>query len=119
MATNCIESNFYIESIEPLVANIFYDLVQVDFICTLYQVEKDTRSNVCFFECISGAVASESPDCLLLSGTVVGENPDYVCWVRFYVFFQIPGSVRVHNMNGKCILKTQREREGERERKIF
>ncbi len=23
----------------------------------------------------------ESPDCLLLSGTVVGENPDHVCWV--------------------------------------
>ena len=22
----------------------------------------------------------ESPDCLLLFGTVVGENPDYVCW---------------------------------------
>ncbi len=23
----------------------------------------------------------ENPDCLLLSGTVVGENPDHVCWV--------------------------------------
>ena len=26
-------------------------------------------------------VIGESPDCPLLSGTVVGENPDYVCWV--------------------------------------
>ena len=24
----------------------------------------------------------ESPDCLLLSGTVVGENPDHVFWVQ-------------------------------------
>ena len=24
----------------------------------------------------------ENPDCLLLSGTVVGENPDHVCWVQ-------------------------------------
>ena len=46
-----MESNLYIESIEPLVANNFYDLVELDFICTLYQVEKDTRSNICFFEC--------------------------------------------------------------------
>ena len=46
-----MESNFYIESIEPLVPNNFYDLVQLDFICMLYQVEKDTQSNICFFEC--------------------------------------------------------------------
>ncbi len=46
-----MKSNFYIKSIEPLVANHFYDLVQLDFFCTLYQVEKDTRCNVCFFEC--------------------------------------------------------------------
>ncbi len=26
----------------------------------------------------------ESPDCLLLSGTVVGENPDHVCWVLIF-----------------------------------
>ena len=44
-----MKSNFYIESIEPLVANNFYDLVQLDSFCTLYQVENDTRSNVCFF----------------------------------------------------------------------
>ena len=30
---------------------------------------------------ISGNVVGESSDCLLLSGTVVGENPDHVCWV--------------------------------------
>ncbi len=30
-------------------------------------------------------VVSESPDCLLLSGTVVGENPDYVCWVGLII----------------------------------
>ncbi len=29
---------------------------------------------------ISWTVVGESPDCLLLSGTVVGENLDYVCW---------------------------------------
>ncbi len=46
-----MQSYFYIESIEPLDANDFYDLFQLDFICTLYQVEKDSRSNVCFFEC--------------------------------------------------------------------
>ncbi len=28
-----------------------------------------------------GTAVSENPDCLLLSGTVVGENPDHVCWV--------------------------------------
>ena len=27
-----------------------------------------------------GTVVGESPDCLLLSGTVVSENPDHVCW---------------------------------------
>ena len=26
-------------------------------------------------------VVGENPDCLLLSGTVVGEHPDHVCWV--------------------------------------
>ncbi len=26
-------------------------------------------------------VVGENPDCLLLSGTVVSENPDHVCWV--------------------------------------
>ncbi len=30
---------------------------------------------------ISGSVVGESLDCLLLSGTVVSENPDHVCWV--------------------------------------
>ncbi len=30
---------------------------------------------------ISGTFMGESPDYLLLSGTVVGENPDHVCWV--------------------------------------
>ena len=29
---------------------------------------------------ISGTIVSESPDCLLLPGTVVGENLDPVCW---------------------------------------
>ena len=29
---------------------------------------------------ISGTVSGESPDCLLLSGTVVGENQDHVGW---------------------------------------
>ncbi len=29
---------------------------------------------------ISGTVVGESPDCLLLSETVVGENQDHVCW---------------------------------------
>ena len=29
---------------------------------------------------IFGTVVGESPDCLLLSGTVVVENPDYVWW---------------------------------------
>ncbi len=29
---------------------------------------------------ISGTVVGESPDCLLLFGTVVGENSDHVCW---------------------------------------
>ena len=28
-----------------------------------------------------GTVVGKSRDCLLLSGTVVGENPDHVCWV--------------------------------------
>ena len=27
-----------------------------------------------------GTVIGENLDCLLLSGTVVGENPDRVCW---------------------------------------
>ncbi len=38
-----MKSNFYIESIEPLVANNFCDLVQSDFFCRLYLVEKDIR----------------------------------------------------------------------------
>ena len=29
---------------------------------------------------ISGTVLGECLDCLLLSGIVVGENPDHVCW---------------------------------------
>ena len=29
---------------------------------------------------ISGTVVGKSQDCLLLSQTVVGENPDHVCW---------------------------------------
>ena len=33
---------------------------------------------------ISGTVMGESPDCLLLSGTMVGENWDYVCWMGRY-----------------------------------
>ncbi len=32
---------------------------------------------------ISGTVVGESPDCLLLFGTVVSENLDHVCWVGF------------------------------------
>ncbi len=51
LATNYTESNFYIESIESLVTNKFYDLIQLDIFHTLYQVEKDTQFNVCFFEC--------------------------------------------------------------------
>ncbi len=51
LATYCMKSNFYIESIEPLVANNFYVKVQLDNFCTLHQVEKDTWSNFCFFEC--------------------------------------------------------------------
>ncbi len=27
-----------------------------------------------------GTVVGENTDCLLLSGIVVGENPDHVCW---------------------------------------
>ena len=46
-----MKNNFYIESIESLVANNFYASVQLDFFCTLYQVENDTQSNVGFFEC--------------------------------------------------------------------
>ena len=30
---------------------------------------------------ISGSVVGESSDCLLLSETVVCENPDLVCWL--------------------------------------
>ena len=32
---------------------------------------------------ISGTVVGECPDCLLLFGTVVGENLDHVWWVGF------------------------------------
>ena len=38
---------------------------------------------------ISGNVVGESLDCLLLSETVVGENPDHVCWVRIPTVFSI------------------------------
>ncbi len=34
-------------------------------------------------------IVGESPDCLLLSGTVVGENPDYVCWALEAYFLQL------------------------------
>ncbi len=27
-----------------------------------------------------GTIVGENLDCLLLSGTVAGENPDHVCW---------------------------------------
>ncbi len=35
---------------------------------------------------ISGTVMGESPDCLLLSGTVVSENQDHVCWAIIMVY---------------------------------
>ena len=31
---------------------------------------------------ISGTVVGEGPDYLLLSGTMVGENRDHICWER-------------------------------------
>ena len=34
-----------------------------------------------------GTVVGESLDCLLLSGTVVGENPDHVCWALNYDYW--------------------------------
>ncbi len=34
---------------------------------------------------IFGTVVGESPDSLLLSWTVVGENPNHVCWVEIII----------------------------------
>ncbi len=46
----------------------------------------------------------EGPDCLLLSGTVVGENPDHVCWdgifAIFFLCYQGPfhsGRINMHD----------------------
>ncbi len=33
---------------------------------------------------VAEPVVGESPDCLLLSGTIVSENPDHVCWARLH-----------------------------------
>ncbi len=34
---------------------------------------------------ISGTFVGESPDCLLLSGTVFDENLDHVCWATIQI----------------------------------
>ncbi len=39
-----------------------------------------TDMNICPVDNF-GTVIGENPDCLLLSGTVVSENSDHVCWV--------------------------------------
>ncbi len=39
-----------------------------------------SKLNICLPVDISGTVVGESPDCLLLSGTVVSGNLDHVCW---------------------------------------
>ena len=42
---------------------------------------KDYRKQTIPLDNFGTVVAvGENPDCLLLSGTVVGENPDHVCW---------------------------------------
>ncbi len=41
---------------------------------------------------ISGTVVGESPDCLLLSWTGVGENLDHVCWGGVSSFSFLLGS---------------------------
>ncbi len=52
----------------------------------MYAIHLGIKTKLMSFECwyipveISGTVMGESPDCLLLSGTVVGENLDHVCW---------------------------------------
>ncbi len=42
---------------------------------------------------ISGTVVGASPDCLLLSGMVVGENPDHVCWESVQEFYNWTGPI--------------------------
>ncbi len=48
-------------------------LTPIKFLPSLCNIYKDPVD-------IFGTVVGESPDCLLLSGTVVSENTDYLCW---------------------------------------
>ena len=56
-----------------------------------------------------GTLVGENLDCLLLSGTVVGENPDHVCWVVFFTdtgqYGLGPENLPFHslNRNGKSL----------------
>ncbi len=50
----------------------------------------------------------ESPDCPLLSGTVVSENPDHVCWDPPFIPKGGPSQLPHQRWNGGLGMYTQK-----------